>query len=1393
MIAGKRCTWLTGIILLLFPSLYVLAQQQQVRFRPISFREGLAQSPISCIFQDKQGFIWIGNWKGLTRYDGIGFRNFKHIDNDSSSISNNRVNSILQDDHLNLWIGTANGINIFNPRTEIFRSITVPGIKGGKNYGAALASDKQKGIWVSTFGGIKLVRDYTLIDIPEFSRQGSSVLYSGITFTIFNDSRNLMWVGTKQGPLCFNPVSRKIVALPLALKDNEALMKAKVLVVREDKNGNIWMGTESSGVFMFDSRSGICERFIHQEGNEGSLCSDWVKDILIGSDGKVWIGTRGGLSQWQNGNRFDNFRHDSTDPGSITDSSVWSLLQDDSGNIWLGTFAGGINLLQHGGNNFANIGERTGRKMGLNHPVVNAVVEDPDGSLWIGTYGGGINHINLKTGAYNYYSVRHSNQDRPTNGVKSLSQDNKGNLWIGTLDGLFCFNKQTHVIRDFSFPVTDGKLSENLINAILVDEEGVWAGTNGGGLRFISNQGQITTFRHDGGDPTSLSDNFVTSLLKDKKGNLWVATQNGLNYYDVRSRKFTSRYRRTKRFPLSHNTILCLFIDSKDRLWIGTEGGGLDYFDHKNGRIYPLNASLQFPDDVIHAITEDKKGNLWVSTDNGIVRIVIRGIKGEFDVSKLSITQYNADNGLASNQFSTNAGCCARSGMVLFGGVNGLTLFQPETIVKNRFIPKVVLTGFSIRNNPIQAGEEGSPLKEAINYSRGITLDYDQRFIGIKFAALNFINPANNQYAYKLEGLTNKEDWHFAGNESSATYTNLGPGKYTFMVKAANNDGVWNERPVTLSIRVLPPWWMTWWAYLLYTVIVASVIVAVFRFLYIRAKLRRDLFYEQLQNERQQELYQMKLNFFTNVSHEIRTPLTLIVGPLEKVMNMVLDNNSVRRQLLTVRNNADRLMRLVTELLDFRKVETGNMKLHFSECNIIKFAGEIFLSFQGIAQSRDIDYRFRSDLSELPVCFDKDQMEKVFFNLLSNAFKFTPDGGRIRLRINIAVRDEEEWVDVRIEDNGRGIPPESQEQLFNVFFQADQSKSHLGTGIGLALSKSIVELHKGELKVNSVPSIDNHSGETAFIVSLKTGRDHLAGVDILPEYLNSENPVHYRIQSEAAIPDDFSSDIAGERKYTVQIIEDNQEVRNFIAESLGSQYLIHESADGIKGLEDAFGLIPDLIISDVMMPGMDGLEVCRSIKTDERTNHIPVVLLTARAAFIHQVNGLENGADAYITKPFSIHILALQIRNILDAKEAIRKKFSREVILQPKNIAITSPEEKFLHKLMDIVERNMENDRFGVPEMVDEIGMSKSVLYKKVQALTGMPVADYIKSARLQRAAQLFSQNKLSIAEVAFAVGFNDRKYFSKEFRKQYGMSPTEYISKNCTEAISESGFRDGE
>ena len=1369
-----RLNIFTLLGLLLFALTKAKAQETAIKFNHLSFKEGLAQSPISTIIKDSKGFIWLGSWKGLTRYDGYTFRTFNHQNHQPKSISNNRINAIVEDRLGKLWIGTSNGLNIYNPATEVFKRVDIRDIKGGRNYISSVLIDSYQNVWTATFAGVKLVDTQKWVLKEQIGLKDTSLnnLYSSVTFTLFEDNARNVWVGSKNGLKVFNPKTKKLLALPKGIATSTELMSSKIIVIKQDKAGKLWFGSETSGLFRYDPRTDQLKIFRYQEANAKRILSDWIRDIYVYDKNQIWIGTRNGLSIFDTQTeRFTNYTHSAVNPHSLSDNTIWSFMHDDASGIWIGTFAGGLNIYYPSNANFNNIGERIGDRIGLSHLVVNAISEDRNGGLWLGTYGGGINYLDRSTGAYRYYDIR-NDQKQTRNGVKSLAEDADGNLWVGTLDGLCHFNKTTSKIRFFKFAVSQGKFSENLINSIVPESEGVWVGTNGGGMRYLKPDGSYTTFVHSPKDKTSISDNFVVSLIKDAQNNLWIGTQNGLNYYDRRKNTFKRFIKRNKPNTLSNNSIITMFKDSKDRLWIGTDGGGVNYYNPITDKFYALNEQEKLTDDVIHAIIEDEQGDIWLSTDNGLYRLHFKGFDFPFTSKNVLVKHYNADDGLASNQFQTNASLRLKNGELLFGGINGLTSFFPDRLIKNKMKPKVAFTDFLIRNKPALVDSANSPLKKSITFSDQVELKYDEGYITIKFAALNFINPEKNKYAYKMEGISG-DDWHYSGTQREANYTNLSPGKYVFKVKAANNDGLWNAEPITLKITVLPPWWQSWWAFVIYAVIVYYIVITIYRFQKNRLNLKRELYLEHLEKERQEELHQMKIDFFTNISHEIRTPLTLILGPLEKLLTGAGLNAKVHRQLYQVQQNASRLMRLVTELMDFRKAESGHMKLSFSACNIVQFAEEIYLSFQNLAEDKQIDYRFESEVDKLEVFFDKDHLEKVVFNLLSNAFKFTPENGKIILHI----AQIENEVKLQVIDNGKGISESNINQLFTKFFQVyNDEVANSGYGIGLALSKNIVELHKGTISVTS-NTADPENRKTTFTVVLPLGSAHLDSNTIIPEYMNSDNPVHYYLQSAANDIIAAPKEEVGEKKYTLLVIEDNVELRNFIRESFEQHYRVLQAKNGLDGLEIALEQLPDLIISDVMMPEMDGLELCRRIKSDERINHIPVILLTARAAYIHQINGYEKGADAYITKPFSIQILALNVKNILGTKEATRQKFVRDILLNPEPVKVETPDDRFLAKLMKVIEENIDNSEFDVTALTVEVGMSKTVLYKKVQAITNLSVADLIKTVRLKQAAYLLEQNQMGIAEIAFAVGFNDRKYFSKEFKKQYEMSPSEYIS----------------
>lgn len=1353
-------------VCLLLNILYIslVAQEPKITFKQLSWKEGLSQSPIFSIMQDKQGFVWIGSRNGLTRYDGYEFKVY-HNNEFNKSTSQRDINAILEDWDDNLWLATSGGLYRFSRTTEKFTKISIGDIK----FTSSLYPAGDNKMWITTDKGIKIL-DCKNSRVSNFISHQTSGLF---VHTICKDSKGLLWSGSVVGIRCYKANNGQTVPVPASLAEKlNRSKKIRIFSIKEDLQGDLWIGTESSGVFWYKRSTGACINFQHNNKDSESILSDFVKDIFVNNANEIWIGTRNGLSIFdKKTQKFSNYEHQSDVKGSLSNNTIWKIMKDRSGSIWIATYAGGLNIYSAINKNFETISERIGTAMGLNKPVINALEGDADGGIWAGTSGGGLNYINLKKGTSRYYSVQDPASRKTSNIVKALVKDTKnGTLWVATLDGLAKFDPNTAKVSYVTLPTATFRA-----NALLGTAQGIWLGGDTDGLIFRSSDGKLKSYRYQA-KQNSINSNHINSLLEDAGGKgLWIGTPSGICYLDYATDMFTNY--NVDRGDFRSNVIISMFRDSKQRFWLGTQLG-LRLFDPKSKENFSFTKSNGLTDNTIQSITQDNLGNLWLSTSNGISQINFKNHQKHLSSGSYEIVNYTSLDGLSGDLWMPNTVYNNGEGMIFFGGVNGINYFRPAKIIKNTQAPKVVITDFLVKNEPITTGTAGSPLKEPIELTRKIKLKYNQNSFSFKFSALNFINSQKNSYAYKMEGLSYNQDWNFAGSQRLATYTGLEPGTYIFNLKAANNDGIWSNSPYTIQVTILPPFWATWWAYTIYWILAIVLFYFIIRFFRRQAKLERDLFYEHLQLERQQELHQMKLNFFTNISHEIRTPLTLIAAPVEKLVKETESNNYLNKQLKMIQSNTSRLLKLINELMDFRKTETGNMQLHVEEVDINSVANEAFIYFMDLAEANNIDYVFQGVEHPVNVFIDTNQMEKVLFNLLSNAFKFTPPGGIISLQL----RDDDNEIQLKIVDNGPGIPLADQENIFTDFYQGGvHNPKHIGTGIGLAFSKSIVDLHHGSLTFKSNPVGEPGTSFTEFILVLEKGTEHFNAEELLNNSLGSSSKqsilASVTNDSSQTTFDDMILDSVNEYRQSILVVEDNDEVREFLLESLRSHYLVTGCENGRLGYENAIVEIPDLIITDVMMPEMDGLQLCEKIKSDPRTNHIPVIMLTARAAPVHQIGGLSIGADIYIAKPFSLEILLLNIKNLMQLRRSMQEKFTQQVTLQPKDIIIPSKDGEHLNKLISIIENRMEDSDFGVAELATEIGMSQPVLYRKVKALTDLSVADFIKSIRLKRAAMLLVQQKMTIADVAFAVGFNNRKHFSKEFRKQFNESPSNYMT----------------
>ncbi|WP_026309696.1 two-component regulator propeller domain-containing protein [Niabella aurantiaca] len=1341
----KYCRW---VIALLF--CYTTALGQPVAFTSLNSEQGLSQNTVLTIAQDQTGFIWLGTRYGLNRYDGYRLTTYAYSPADSTSISNNYINTICYNPSSGLWIGTEKGLNKFNPKKNRFERIPL-----GNDTSALhpiidwIINDKDK-IWVASFSGL-----YVLTD-PRSNRFTRADQLGILTRDenkrarrIFKDSRGDIWVTREAGPSLVrirrNAGRYEKKVFEASESDPGSLSDNFVTAFYEDARGALWIGT-LNGLNRFDPVTERFTRFFADPANPYAIAHNSIRALESDPRGNLWIGTQDGISIMQPFTyRCTSYRYDAEDPGSLSQNSIQSLFRDAKGSMWAGTFYGGVNISYNPALN-ASAWQQLYTFPHISSNIVSSIAMDQSRNLWVATEGGGLNFINGKTHEIRRYQKQSGVAGSlGSNLIKTVYIDRDQHLWIGTHGSkLNRFDPESGRFLQYLDEISVLNYRQAEIPSLLEDQQGLfWVGTSSGLYLFHRNGTRLTP---SPSQPVlaSLRGNYITALLEDPHQNIWIGTLKGIWRFNRKTQSVEQVFFTNLREQAMIN---CIARDANGAIWLGLYYGGLAKYDETRDQFSVHDITRSLPNSNVTGILSDKENNLWLSTGNGLVK---------YSQGKNAIRTYTVSDGLPGNEFNRNASLGTPSGGLFFGGMKGLIAFHPERIPENAVASPVVFTGLNVLNNPITVDDPSGILPNDINHIRRLTLPYGDNTFSVAFALLNFIKPGKNEYAYKLQEV--HKNW-INTDIPVATFTNLAPGNYTLAIKGANNDGIWSQ-PRFLSIQVLPPFWATWWAYLLYAALVLTVLFFIVRFFYLRALLRKD-----------HALHEMKLNFFTNISHEIRTHLTLIQAPIEQMEQESRQYPGLIRQLLHLKTSTHRLLQLVNELMDFRKAETAEMALHIGHHDLIGFLTTIYESFEDLSLKKNIQLQFVHDRPEMLLYFDKAQMEKVLFNLLNNAFKFTPQAGRIE----IYAQDTPEQVLIHISDNGKGIAPEYLHKIFTNYFQVeDDPDQNTGYGIGLALSKSIVALHGGSITVTSTPSDKNTDGHTRFTISMQKGHAHFN--ELGTETLHGQ----YKAPPGTGIPvapDTHSRPGPGADAHrpAITVVEDNESLRHLIQESLHDRYNIQLCKNGVEGWEAAVQQIPDLVISDVMMPEMDGITLCDRLKKDERTSHIPVVLLTAKSAQADQITGLSKGADVYLTKPFSIQVLQLTVHNLLSAREKMRQKFSNEFVIAPVNTVIQSADKDFIDRLVAIIEEHLDDPEFGVDALSVKIAMSQSVLYKKLRALTDMSVNDFIKSIRLKKAAQLLQLKTYSINEISLMVGFYDRKYFSKEFKKQFGTTPREY------------------
>jgi signal transduction histidine kinase/ligand-binding sensor domain-containing protein/DNA-binding response OmpR family regulator len=1374
------------IILLVLLVFEKPATGHQIVIQNLNEKYGLAKEEVNCEFQDSKGFLWFGSVNGLYKFDLTGFTYLNLQKNTTSGFPESDVRAIFEYAPGLLLVGTYNkGLLIYDTNTEKYDSVhSNSSIDFSKLVVRCLYGDKTGAIWVGTFNGLFKLR-YTGKQLNNFEMQGRfdrsnsrlvsdefvsvtesktgviwvltmseigfydvsthkitifATYYSNSSFTFIDDKRIMIGCfGT--GLKVFNTETLKFESVPI----KGISEKSQVRYVYKDKLSNIWLSISNIGLMYFES--GIKNSKPILISNKDHEYSDLNSNVILrmneSNDGALWVCSEEGINMISvKPNYFATYTCQMPGQNSVRALGVRSLLDSKNGFVWTGTIGGGLKQFSLTSKKFSDVTMvNHGAEVGK---TIQTIMRDQKGDLWLGTEGEGVIrfHPDMNSGYlrgttinYRIYPESFPAKTLRNDFVMCILEDRHKNVWIGTWYGL------------------------SLIDSSDVDKPD-------------QSKVVVRNFQNDPSDSSSISNNTIMSLIEDDKGDIWVGTQGGLNKIIKTSHgyKFLHAYKNKNGDLLSEKKVLCIYQSKRGKLWFSSQDGGISLIDTKTGIYEKFNSDNGFHNNMITSISEDSDGKLWLGSNNGLCC---------FDQSGHSFKNYTKEDGLISNDFLFSSTCKIDND--LYFGVNrGLTFFSPNQIAPLSFNPNLVFTDFRLFNKTVSVNNNKSPLKHPISSEKAITLKYSQNFITISFAALNYKLQKEIHYSCMMEGL--ETSWNNLGKEHRATYTNLAPGKYIFRVKAFSPSAYDKASFISLEIIVKPPVWKTIWAYLVYLLLIVYGLIQTYLFFLTKEKRKSALALERLNAKKTHEIDLMRLRFFTNISHEFRTPLTLISAPLDSLIKESPEPTKAQSYYQLMSKNVQRLTRLIDQLLDLRKIEEGYLKMEWVQGDVIEFVRKTFDTFQNYAEKRNMYFTFQSDFPELNTYFDSDKLDKILFNLLSNAFKYTGNYGTIAVRLSEKKSAEMSlggltgrYLEIKLSDSGTGIPKDSLDSLFKPFHQIDGNKpiDSRGTGIGLSLTKELVELHKGFILVDS--KVDRGS---VFTVYLPVYENHPQRAREIDDMASSKEKIRAEMHETKEQKENVSTS-GTVSKPLLLIVEDDSDLRSFLRDELENNYRIVESVNGQEGLDRAILTVPDLIISDIMMEKMDGVELCRHLKTDERTSHIPIILLTAKHSEDVKLHGYETGADDYITKPFHTALLHSRIKNLIEQRRMLRALFGKDNLFDHKIVTTNKFDSKFFEKLSQIIEENIDNPAFNPVMLASDMAMSKMQLYRKVAALTNKTVYDYIRTLRLNKAAHLLLTTDLKILDIALSVGYTEPSNFTKCFIRQFNQTPSQFVRAN--------------
>ena len=1313
---------------------------EQLVFHSLQVKDGLPQISVLDIAQDRTGFMWFATRDGAARWDGYEFDVFKTEEADSCSLCDNYVTSLAPDDDGSMWIGTLNGLSRYDPRTHHFRNYFAARDGLGSNKFRRIYRDRNGTIWGCTNNGIcRYDAAHDRFESFLVNPNGEN-RFECIVETATGDS---LLLGHAEGVCSFNPRTGHLSEL------FHEHPRYNVRTLFKDRRGNIWIGTTNSGILVLDPQLRLQNHFLHN-GKTNSLNNNFVRCIKEDRSGRILIGTFDGLNIYDPETRkFLSYRFGpDNESGELSFFSLHSICCDRSNTVWLGSYVGGVNYYTTDWEPFLRFDEP---KCG-NRPLIGIVgpmVEDETG-IWIGMEGGGLLFFDPAERTYRQYTLSGPSRDFRSNIINSLYKRN-GRLWVGLNNGCvleFDPGRQ-QVIRTFSLP------NASSIVTLYVDmDQYVYIGTfdeQGHGLVVISPDGHIQNrFTDDRGEEVCFRN--ICSIIGEEDGSVLLGSNvEGIYRYHIHTRKYEWSDLRISDFRTQETSINQLFQDRNGTVWAATMRHGL----------LQLNESLQItdrysradglPSNTVCSVLEGEDGQIWISTLASVTAI---------DPATRVLRNWNSPE---VNEFSIRSAVSA-AGQLFFGGDRGLIQLDPEKNRQERNTQPPIIKNVYAGSEPLSEARSG------FRHGAVLKLRHSQNTLAFEFRSLDYVETDQIRYAYRLEGLD--DEWSTPSATTRVNYSNLPAGRYTFRIKAFKSpDDHQGCEGETVRFRILPPFWKSGWAIGCYIVLCIAAVYLWQRWFYLKIKLENDVRIKQQEQERAEKIHNERINMFTNFSHELRTPLTMIITPLEELLQNEKIAETIGTRLKLMHKNANRILLLVNQLLDFRKTESGHMKIRVAKGDFATFIEEIIVAFRELANSRNIRILYFPEAPEMYLWYDRSLMEKVLFNLLSNAVKnMPPEGGTITIRFRMPNSRQAELL---IEDTGIGIDPDKLEHIFDPFYQSNVDNT-TGTGIGLSLTKSIIDLHHGSISVTSQPGKGS-----CFRVILPTEEEAFPPEELIEDYHSSENIIRYE-EGEDALPDADAAQPQPGKKHTILLADDNRDLRHYMHENLSGEYRIIEAADGNEAFSLTIARMPDLVVSDVMMPGRDGIQLCRALKNDLRTSHIPVILLTARSTILQIEDGLKIGADDYITKPFSMKLLKLRIANILQMRERLKELFSKQFNLSNvREEPVTSPDERFLQKLYAIMKEHLGDPGLNTDLFCSEIGMSRTNLYYKIKTLTNLSPTEFIRNSRLQIAAQLLAEKKIPIAEVSVMVGFNNHSYFSNCFKKVFGCSPSEYYNRN--------------